>query len=351
MRISKMNTATITFDKTIGKYVATYKGTVIAKSPTVAYLEKVICQGHNKKAQSLKVTKIQLDESIANIPHAGLQTGDLPIAEVVEKPEFSVDERFEFVEEFTEMVADKVIPSVILVGEGGIGKTYTVTKTLRNKGLQPMKLVPRQVPKPNKETGEIEVDDDGNPVMMEVMVEEGDYKVVKGFSTARAMFRTLWENNDRTILFDDCDSIQKDETAVNLLKAALDSYDERIVSWNSENPFSDLPRSFRFRGQIIFISNLSLEKLNQAVRTRSTCVDLSMTDVEKIERMETIIRDEEFLPEFEFAAKRDALDFINDNLKQARNLSLRTLIQITKIRATTRPNKWNRLALYALVNG
>ena len=86
-----MNTATITFDKTIGKYVATYKGTVIAKSPTVAYLEKVICQGHNKKAQSLKVTKIQLDESIANIPHAGLQTGDLPIAEVVEKPEFSVD--------------------------------------------------------------------------------------------------------------------------------------------------------------------------------------------------------------------------------------------------------------------
>jgi hypothetical protein len=54
---------------------------------------------------------------------------------------------------------------------------------------------------------------------------------IKGFSTAKNMFRTLYENNGSTIIFDDCDSILKDAIAINILKAALDSYDKRVITW------------------------------------------------------------------------------------------------------------------------
>ena len=325
--------ANISYDNSINKFVAIYKGQVLAKGNSADYLQKVIVGGFNKKAEKLGITGVEIEGT--------LQTGDLPVAEPA-VPEFSINERFEFVEEFAEMIADKVMPSLLLVGRGGIGKTSTILKTLKKKGLQEVRLEQQKAQS---------IDENGNPITINVDVEVGDYVIVKGFSTAKAMFRTLYENSDRTLIFDDCDSVFKDPNAVNVLKAALDSYETRWVSWNSENPFSDLPRRFLFKGQVIFISNRTITSVDQAVRTRSTCVDLSMTDAEMIDRMEVIIKDPEFLPEFDSTIKREALDFVAENLRKVADLSLRTLIQITKIRATANVDKWKRLALYAITQG
>jgi hypothetical protein len=176
---------------------------------------------------------------------------------------------------------------------------------------------------------------------------KGDFIFIKGYSTAKALYRILYENRDKICVFDDCDSIQKDANAVNLIKAAADSYDDRWVSWYSENPFSDLPRSFKFEGQIIFISNLSYHHVDQAIRSRSMCVDLSMTVDQKIERMAKIVEGEEFMPNLPIEHKRDALEFLKEKRFVVRDLTLRSLISVAKIR-TGGSDNWKSLAEYII---
>jgi hypothetical protein len=152
-----------------------------------------------------------------------------------------------------------------------------------------------------------------------------------------------------TLVFDDCDSVLKDPVALNLLKGALDSYSERYISWNSDMKDEDLPRSFKFEGSVVFISNLELDRLDQAIRSRAMCVDLSMTEEQKVERMGVIAMDKDFLPEYEMDVKKDALAFIKGMVGSVENLSLRSLIAVCKIRATA--TDWKDLAKYVLTQG
>ena len=89
-------------------------------------------------------------------------------------------------------------------------------------------------------------------------------------------------------------------------------------------------------------------KIDQAIRSRSMCVDLAMTDAQKIERMTHIISEDEFMPNFETYVKIEALNFLSEFASQAREISLRTLIAIVKIRAQSK--NWKKLAEYVLTN-
>lgn len=113
-------------------------------------------------------------------------------------------------------------------------------------------------------------------------------------------------------------SVWGDQDAANILKAALDSYDERHVSWNSARTVpmtkmspekraefeADLdaqmeadpsdskikyPSEFLYNGRIIFISNLPVNKLDAAVLNRSTKIDMSLTDDEVMVRIKSIL--------------------------------------------------------------
>ena len=108
----------------------------------------------------------------------------------------------------------------------------------------------------------------------------------------------------------------------------------------------DLPRSFNFEGRVIFISNMSQDKIDQAIRSRSMMIDLSMTLDQKIDRMEHIALSDEFMPEYTKAQKQDALGLIRDIKDEAKEISLRTLISVTKIRASN--DDWKDLATYML---
>lgn len=323
-----MNTATISKDQISGKFVLSYKGQKIAAAHDVEYLERVATNRINRNAIKFNITKFEYSSDL--ISTHSLHTGSLPTIEPVKEDLFSINERFEFVEQLTSMIINKTIPSVIITGEGGLGKTFTVLKTIKEAGLDNTQCT-------SSEKEEIDL-----------ARELGDYTVVKGFSTARGLYRTLFENFDKIVIFDDTDSILKNDVALNILKGALDSYDERWISWNSENPNSDLPKSFMFTGQIIFISNLEQHRIDQAIRSRSMCVDLSMTIDQKIERMKFILANSEFLPEFANEFKTDALSFIELHKHDAVEISLRTLISITKVRAGG--NNWEKLALYVLTN-
>ena len=149
------------------------------------------------------------------------------------------------------------------------------------------------------------------------------------------------------MVFDDCDSVLKDPVSLNLLKAALDSYSRRIISWRADIKDEDLPTTFEFKGRVVFISNLTSSQIDQAIITRSMAVDLSMTTQQKVERMRHIMDSAEFMPEYDAQHKVDAItliDLLQDNVKE---LSLRTLIQVTKIRANAGKN-WQNLAEYTI---
>jgi hypothetical protein len=62
--------------------------------------------------------------------------------------------------------------------------------------------------------------------------------------------------------------------------------------------------------------------------------------------MEFIATSEEFMPEFSVEQKQDAIALIKDLKDTAKEISLRTLISVTKIRATNKD--WKDLASYML---
>ena len=293
--------SSVTFDRTSGKYVAMADGKVVTKTKSL-----------NRAKRLLKAHLAGLKEVAREEVASGLS--------------FSVADRFAFTEALAQMVAKGQSPSAIVTGEGGIGKTYTICKVLAANGFV-NSLEPEAVHvAPTKQ-----------------------YVMIKGYSTPYALYRTLFENQDRVIIFDDCDSILKDATAINLLKAALDSYAKRVVCWQSEVKGSDLPTSFEFKGGVIFISNHTLTSLDQAVRTRALCVDLSMNADQKLERMAQLVADKDFQPDMSAKVKADALQLIKENLPKVRNLSLRTLIQVSKIRhAHGADSNRARLALYVM---
>jgi hypothetical protein len=288
-----------------GKWVGKFNGKTVVNTSSKYYAEKKMAEFYQAEAKVAEVNNKLNDE-------------------------FPIDQRFQFVSDIVKMVAGRKTPSAIITGDGGLGKTYSVVKALKECGLKDM-------------TEFLSESDIGAVTMTSQM-----FTVIKGYSTAKALYRVLYENRNSTVVFDDCDSVLKDPDALNLLKGALDSFDKRFITWNAEMRDDQLPRLFQFKGGIIFISNMSPEKLDQALKTRSMCMDVSMTLEQKIQRMRTIMKCDEFLPGIPMSYKEEALEVIDQFKGQAKEVSLRTLISTTKIRANDSGN-WKQLAKYMLI--
>jgi hypothetical protein len=250
------------------------------------------------------------------------------VVQPIVESKFSINERFGFLADMVTMVAKGDQASVVVTGPGGLGKSHTVTKSLRKAGFNDLSTLD------NLQIGE--------PVPKNAFV------VIKGYSTPKGLYRTLYENRNSVIVFDDCDSVLKDPVSLNLLKGALDSYSKRIISWRADIKEEDLPTTFEFKGRVVFISNISSSNLDQAIISRSLAVDLSMTAKQKIERMRFLLTQPEFMPETTMTEKKDAMDLIDKLKDSIKELSLRTLIQVAKIRKSNPNNNWKNLAEYAI---
>jgi hypothetical protein len=223
---------------------------------------------------------------------------------------FNINQRFNFLQDLTSMVISGSTPSLLVLGEGGLGKTHTVTETIK-----------------------------------ELNLEDNDWVTFKGYSTARGLYNTLFDHNGKLIVFDDCDSVLEDKVALNILKSALDSYETRQITWMAKMTKSDeYPNQFNFTGRVIFISNKDRSKIDGAILSRSLTVDLSMSPQEKIERMSFILP--RILPTVPLDVKVDALNFLDQN-KDSAQLNLRTLIMVSKIRRQF-PDSWQDLATYMI---
>jgi hypothetical protein len=72
-----------------------------------------------------------------------------------------------------------------------------------------------------------------------------------------------------------------------------------------------------------------------------------MTTDQKIERMQYLLDQPSFMVDYPKSFKQDALDLINSVRDSVKELSLRTLIQVTKIRKSSVTN-WKDLAEYTI---
>lgn len=209
---------------------------------------------------------------------------------------------FDNLTRLTKMVGRGIQPSLVITGMAGVGKTHLVKETLKQMGLR----------------------------------ESYEFVHFKGRTTAAGLYITLYQNSDKIVIFDDCDSVFKDDDAVNLLKAALDSYDTRRISYISSRPLKDeygepLPAHFEFTGKVIFISNINQSRLDAAIRSRSFVSDISMNTTQMFTRMEQLMPTME--TSIPMAAKQQALEIMKalDAKYAGIDINLRSFIKAARI--------------------
>jgi hypothetical protein len=185
------------------------------------------------------------------------------------------------------------------------------------------------------------------------------YEVVKGAMSAIGLYSKLYEYSDKKsiLVFDDCDSVLLDDLSLNILKAALDSSKKRMIHWNTDSRLlrsEGVPNSFEFKGGAIFITNIKFDNVRskklrdhlEALESRCHYLDLTIdTEREKLLRIRQVVSECGMLDDYEFSdlEKEVLIDFIDDNKKKLRELSLRTVLKIADLKRSM-PSNWRAVA-------
>lgn len=245
--------------------------------------------------------------------------------ETDEQIDARIAERFEILDLLTESCMVGNSRALIVSGPAGLGKSYTVEKTLAQW--------------------------DPNGV---------NHVIIKGYVRATGLVKLLYQFREagQVIVFDDADTIFFDDTSLNLLKAVCDTTERRRVSWLSEGKLVDedsgefIPRSFDFDGTIIFISNYDFDAMIDkghklaphfnALISRSHYIDLAMkTRRDYLVRIRQVIR-QGMLSDLTESQRNDVIAFIERNHARLREMSLRMAIKIGNLRRMN--DDWERLA-------
>lgn len=224
-----------------------------------------------------------------------------------------VAERFKTVETAVKMVINSIskdptvsaagINGVIICGQGGTGKTYLTTETLIKAGL----------------------------------IDGKDWWKNSGKSSAFGLYQLLYEHKEGGIIVLDDSDIWTDKEAVNILKAALDTYGKRVVSWNTKGAEqAGLPKSFTTKAAVIFITNREEKDIPQPMRDRCIYIPLEVTREEMFERMHQILPNIEPKGKEHLEMKREVLDYLTSvRIDTDDEVSLRTLYQAIKWRQSS----------------
>lgn len=237
-----------------------------------------------------------------------------------------LEETMEDIYQISRKVAAGAFNSLFISGRAGTGKTYNVERAMQDEGLE----------------------------------EGDDWVLVSGAASPIMMFKKFYQFRNKTLVFDDCDSVFRDENGRNMIKAALDTKAIRKISWmkkssivfdpkdfenNPEEEFNALesglvPNKFEFAGRVIFISNLDKDKADPdgAIRSRSILIDVSPDDATLMERMKML------LPHLEptdmpLNEKEEIYEF----MKNAGDVSMRTFVKAAGFKRAGLSN-WERMA-------
>jgi len=254
-------------------------------------------------------------------------------AEIIER----LRERFEILDDMTRAVKKGAVRAMIVSGAPGVGKSFGVEKVLSKHAL---------------------LADVANDEKLK------KYEIVKGAMSAIGLYSKLYEySGEKNILvFDDCDSVLLDDLSLNILKAALDTSKKRTIHWNTDSRLlrsEGVPNSFEFKGGAIFITNINFQNIKSkklqdhlmALESRCHYIDLTIhSEREKMLRIKQIVGDG-MLAEYDFTAEEQAelVEFIDENKRRLRELSLRTVLKTADLVRSFPNGKWKRVAQISLM--
>jgi len=260
-----------------------------------------------------------------------LEVVDTPEVESTETDEQIVErlrERFDILNDMTQMSIDGVVRGMVVTGPPGVGKSFGVEQVLEKNSMFD-KLAGKKL----------------------------RFGIEKGAASAIGLYKLLYNYADsgNVLVLDDCDTVLYDETSLNLLKAALDSSKKRRLSWNTDSSLlrrEGIPDSFEFRGSVIFITNLRFDKVRgkikdhlDAIMSRCHYLDLTMDTMrEKMLRVKQIVGDG-MLEDYKFtkAEQDEIVDFMITNQGRLREVSLRMCTKIADLRKS-QSDRWERMA-------
>ena len=279
------------------------------------------------------VTMNMLDKKPSNAMHLSLEQAAVQknLTETDDQIKTRLRERFDILDEMTRAVKKGDVRAMIVTGPPGVGKSFGVETVLAKHDVFATVAQNEKLKK---------------------------YEVVKGAMSAIGLYKKLYEFQDKKsiLVFDDCDSVLLDDLSLNILKAALDSGKKRMIHWNTDSRLlrsEGVPNSFEFKGGAIFITNIKFENVKskklkdhlEALESRCHYLDLTIdTEREKVLRIKQIVEDG-MLDEYEFKPwdVDEILDFIDNNKKRLRELSLRMVLKLADLKKSF-PERWTRVA-------
>jgi hypothetical protein len=241
-------------------------------------------------------------------------------------------DRFEILDDMTRAVKKGAVRAMIVTGPPGVGKSFGVESVLSK-----------------------------HDVFANVAQDEKlkKYEIVKGAMSAIGLYKKLYEFSDKKsiLVFDDCDSVLLDDLSLNILKAALDTSKKRTIHWNTDSRLlrqEGVPNSFDYNGGCVFITNIKFEHVKskklrdhlEAIESRCHYLDLTIdTEREKVLRIKQVIRDCGMLDSYDFGEQGTAevVAFMEDNKKNLRELSLRTVLKLADLKKSF-PDRWKAVA-------
>lgn len=259
---------------------------------------------------------------------ASLKTNETPQERVAR-----IGERFNVMYKLAKGSISGSLRSLIISGAPGCGKSHTILHLLEQA----------------KESNAIE------------------YHKVSGIVSAINLYKLLfrYSSSNQIIVLDDTDSIYDDEDALNLLKAALDTNDRRMLSWLSEShalKSEDIPTEFEFKGSMIFITNRHLQaeiafgrsKIiphYKAMIDRSVYLDLKLHDMDDIMAwVSYMVLKQHILVQRGLSQQQEVevVQWVQRNMEKLVSLSIRTMIKVGDFMLTN-PSEWESFANITLL--
>ncbi len=237
-----------------------------------------------------------------------------------------IEKRYASLEKYIQQMNAGNVRSLIINGPPGVGKTYSVSSFLKKYS--------------NKQS-----------------------KAITGHMTLLSLYGELYRHKGQgqILVLDDIDSVMDSVQGLNLLKAAMDTTKQRVISWESTSAILDrlsLPTNFSFDGGVILITNTGfgsgkkkhIEHLN-ALKDRSYCLSLGDKNQETIFKYICYVTfDKDILGQYKLtdAMKSEILEFLEEHMYSMHNLSIRSLVKCAELINIDHEN-WKDLAIDGLV--
>lgn len=133
---------------------------------------------------------------------------------------YVISKQMETYKDYLEMLSKGFTYSILCYSRGGLGKTYTTIKLLKELGVE--------------------------------------YAYVNGVATAVELYKALYDNRDKVLIIDDVETLFADDRIINILKGALweSDHGKREIAYRTSSlVLAEYPEKFDYNGKIIILAN------------------------------------------------------------------------------------------------